>query len=161
MPNSVESLREQIAHETLAHALAAGKSLDEAARAAGLDVFEAAEAAQLPSVAGLIQVLAPDVARNLATSPAVPLDPLAVIESAMGTAAQTLVQAAKTPTGARIVLDLGAKLRASAQEAPTHVTVQLPEGRMKPLIAALDEFNSLLAALVAEDRKARSERTSA
>lgn len=157
VPNPVEELRAQVAREAFARRVAAGESLEMASASVGLSLEEAHELVAQPEIFELIEELSPAVAAALKADPVKegPTDPLAILDEVSGVAAETLRKHASTPTGARIVLELAAKMRAAAAEAPAHVTVQIDKTRLTPLISALNDLSVLLGVLIEEDKRAR------
>lgn len=157
VPNPVEELRARVAREAFARRVAAGESLEMASASVGLTLDEANEVLADPETFSLIEELSPDVAAALKAEPEAerPTDPLSILDEVSGVAAETLRKHATTPTGARIVLELAAKMRAASAEAPAHVTVQIDKTRLTPLISALNDLSQLLGVLIEEDKRAR------
>jgi hypothetical protein len=156
VPSSVESFRESVRRETFARALAEGKSLGAAAHAAGLPPGEAQALSQDDEILSLVEELSPEVATILRDGPDLDESPLEIIgRAAKAAALQLAAQAPGSLASAKALLELDIKYRQAQEEAPSKVVVQLPIGRITPLLNALGEFNSLLQTLIEEDRRGR------
>lgn len=151
----LDQLRDDVKREALAASLAAGESIGTAAKSAGISVADAERLSSEIATIELVHERSPEVADELRALASSGDDPLVVLERAAKIAAKriaTQVQAGEVSAAvAKQLIELSLKLRAARNDKPPEINIYLPKTHVDPLIAACNEFNTLLASLLAND----------